>query len=419
MKFNKLLLALSASMVLGLAGCDNGPTQTDEGRAAALEAVANMTIAINNKTATKIFPKGSTVANKLSAGTNINLEKARQWKEKATNLTYDVELTWGYDQAKYGTPGSEGGTTKSNTVYRWQDDNNDPTKLFVSFTYSATEEKTFEFFVDMKCGEVTKHLDYELTLLKLDTDYDDYTIAELYETAEGSKGTYYKNWQGEDRVSKYKSESLNVRSKGQAVYCAPDGNFGIVGDGAHFLYLYKVKEAGFTLEVGKYYEFGGEMTSYKGSVQLSFMTLCNELGDGEHDDVAPAAKWAKVKAENLQKYTSEEATPNAWKHFSDKHASLVELRAKLTTPITNASDTSRYTVKIKDQPGNVEFTLAYDYHTAIGKALAEKLNGLIDEYIIIRGFTTYNTSSNDEWGETGSWQVVPYDLEQIFKDEVN
>ena len=412
MKFTKLLMVFASSAALfSMAGCNKNGTAA--GRQRAVESVAKSALIWNYKSNTELYTKDTGFGNALDNAPLSSL-KSYPYTDPQDKHEYTVELNWNYDRAKYGDPAYKNTDKehKSKFVNKWMEpDSKDDARYYTQFYFSTTKDVEFEFYVDVTCGDATKRVEYSVKLLQLLVNYTDKTLEEVYTTSED--GSYYTTWQTEKHGSLYKDDTKHLRTKGQAVYVAPDNNFGIMGDGERFIYLYKLNESGFDIEVGKYYQIAGRMGDYKGSVQMSFLSWCEELEEEEHAEVTPAATHLEVTANNLKKYVDEETTPTAFHHTSDKHVRLAQITCKFSKA-TNFKDGSRGTTTIKDAEGN-DFRVAYDYHTAIYKELNEKTASVVNKTVVMKGFIIYNTSSSDTWNplECGSWDFTPYDANLI------
>lgn len=395
-KITTLILTIAASMLL--AGCGGNTEidydtikvpETEEQAQEAIEVVKDHAIA--NVKGRSLTPG---VESSLSGDDRDAVTLTTKEEARVKNYgTVEVAISWDYDATKY-----KGIISKIADV-KDADGNIDPLHKIMYFEYSEDEDLKAEFTatytVTLTNGEKVSEKDdaFKVKLNQVHRLYEEHTIESLYEVTEGKYCFLNDKYQigSNKNLDNVDQGFYYVQVPGKLVYLAADKNFGVMSDGNLSVYLYKINELAQTPEVGKYYNVFAEVGSYKGAIQLTFISRMVELED--HSEIAEPAEPTELTVEAIRGY----------KQVSDKHMYLTKLSGvKYNGGVTaDTNPNKRFTFKVKD--GDKEMNISYDYHTKIGAALVEKLKDVetgnpldIVGRLIYNGSDTFN-GNGDKW----------------------
>ena len=303
-----------------------------------------------------------------------------------------------------------------------------------------------------------KEMTYKATIMNEEYRHDDTTIAainkvtdqELVVDAGGTSHKFastfdivdYTYHENKDYSPYFLTNNPEAEQKqylyynvpGKVIYTAPDGNWGLLGDGNQVLEFYI--GAGKALTVNnwpnlakEYIVMSGNMGQYCGNIQFGFMTKIKE---------APADKKAHIEEPLLTYPVLTELDIASWKvegYTAEKQAidgfsgslhtvtgtliegSILDKKGEEVTDIDNMVN-NRFTFKL--QVGEQVMTVAYDYHTdkegAVGLFNNIKTALKKGGQMTVKGTMRY--SGNDDAcfiteGNNGVWNIVPFLPEHI------
>lgn len=231
-------------------------------------------------------------------------------KKGAFTLTYDVDETNPLIKS----------VTQVNENVKW---------IEFNFPKKGEEQTTFSFNltkVEMVRSGTTystkegEKIPYNFTVIPETYLYEDLTINDITKLNDqnseqyaildysNAKSPYYPTNNPDAADDK---QYLYCHVKGEIIYLAPDGNWGLIQDGDDVLEIYAgASTRPFTkaywngLEVGKKVRVTGNLSQYKGNMQLGFVTGIDILTDAEASSLTPATKnYAQITASQITNWT--------------------------------------------------------------------------------------------------------------------
>ena len=406
MKKSLKLLALSLGLaVVGLAGCRGGDGGTTsygaEVEAAAIKKVMGGNVAaVNNVT-----PIIAGQASELDADNNDNVTVISKQLVNVDGVKAEVVVDWTYED-----PNSlvdqfhvlEGGDTN---------------KVF-EFNYPAKggAAASFEFTATPKCGSTTGDpVKFNISLLACKYSYPEYALGEILAVkSDGSCFEHVTNaekgyWESnnEDAGTAY----MYITTRGKVVYLSPDGNWGLIADGALYCEIYAGSGRQLMskyypgLTVGNWVSVRGEPSNYKGNVQLGYISKVKQIEKGS-------------MAEPGAMKTMDEAYLNSYNQFNGDMNALFQVTGTFAGNASPAlaawNDGARGTFDIT--VGSKTLTIAYDYHTSKGgsSTLFTEMMAVLNAatagstQLTIKGTLRFVASGSSVFTNAGTCQLTPF-----------
>ena len=297
----------------------------------------------------------------------------------------------------------------------------------------------------ISCGGASATNDKKLVYTKNVTNssykHDDVTIADIYE--HGTQPTPYKvnigtkqyRFPSTLKLMDYKlsttesatyspyfitnnpgseKEYYYVNVKGKLLYAAPDGNWGLIANGTDVMEIYagagtKIKKENFPALANQYICVSGNVSQYKGNLQIGFITKISTVNASE---VAPVpanlyeeltdSKLLAIKNPESEGWKSDdqfaEGIPNSLREVTGriKLDTLKDGDGNKISSVSALSD-NRFTFEIETEGGN-RVIVAYDYHVhreTSTNLFEEFKSKLVDNAeVTVKGTMRY--SGNDE-----------------------
>jgi len=483
MKLGKLLLVGFASMAL--AGCefpwskkDSGggdqkkeyrlnPTITggsDEETTAILEVLNTKPICEKfGKSTNEIFDDGNPIL-KEDEGDNIRLTNAYTYKGKKVEFTWNVPtgqpyfkkilqpetdedhqfievnylgyahkeemgtLTWNISKIKCGSAVAESPDVTYQCRFQNETILHTSTTIDELLAFHTNEKVVTVDDVDYKWPSTYDLIDYD----QVDGDGKPNPYFIQSDVDNPDAGYYYTN------------------VKGKVIYLAPDGKFGLIGDGESVLQIYAgsgtaLLESNYPyLGVGKYVTVSGNMSQYCGNVQLGYVTKIqpadasevtdpsgtyNQLSAAEIQTFETYADHAQIQAvevdgvimaNSLRKVTGT-VKSGTLKVCTGKAENKDDWKA--ADSLADKGKRYMFDIEVSDGTGvddpKATFTVYYDKHVAVG-AGASVFNNLKTAYasgsVTVEGFATYFGQDKNPFvlyqnlsplGSLGHWTIVP------------
>ena len=225
--------------------------------------------------------------------------------------------------------------------------------------------------------------------------------------------------------------NMYVITYGEVIYYSPDGNWGLIADGEEVLEFF----GGSTnvrpflpnffpdLKIGAKVLMAGEMTAYKGNMQLSFVTRV---------ETAPSNITIEPAKKSLSDYKEITSTTIAnYSLSTGKHKQtlpyMMNCLKKVTGKVTSKqsfNSSKRSTLEL--DVGGKNFTIAYDYHIAAGtgeeqtKIIKAFQDITVGSTYTFYGTLRYNNGDDDKklpsfGADNGVWQLTPFASTHIVK----
>lgn len=218
-----------------------------------------------------------------------------------------------------------------------------------------------------------------------------------------TKGYFESNQNPE--VSQY----CYIKTYGEVVYLAPDGNWGLLADGDKFIELYAGsgynlnKKTYADLSVGEKVYVYGEPTNYQGNIQIGFISKVLKMSDPQR--VEGVAGALQVNGDFF----------NRSQICTDMNR-IVKTTGKFVSKSMPNVDSTRGTFVIDVDGKNL--TIAYDYHTSkegsstLYTEIMDVLNKATAGTTNITVTGTLRWVNNDGaavvFGNNGYWTIAPY-----------
>ena len=412
-KIAGLLLTIAAASVL--ASCGN-----PEQELAACEAALTKSIATVTGT-----PLSSSVTTELSGDSNDIVTVTTKQLVNVDGNKYTVELSWSWDE-------------EFNDLITQKAANDDDThaKLYFNYPSKAEQENGLDakFKVEAKVNKQVATAEYSVHLAPCTYKFDEMTIAELYALKDSGDTFAFMDDSGELISQNHGQDYYYVKVSGKLVYVAPDKNFGILADGNHYVYLYKINKYGDpgAAVVGKYFRISASIAQYYGNIQLSYIKNIEELDD--HSNITEPTNFTVTNDINekdsagFKPFYSADAISTMINPVTGVATNpMVQVKVGSSTVMQASTfdafdGTTRYTFDLKLDDTHT-ITVAYDYHTgttdtesgtATREAFKTVLNAVTDgsTKLTVKGCLIFNNPSNSI-GPDGAWQIVPLEAGDI------
>lgn len=261
-------------------------------------------------------------------------------------------------------------------------------------------------------GKKGDNVKFTLSLLPMTLTFPEWSIDELTKIENGmfkhvsdpAKG-YFESNQDPATGNPY----CYVKTYGEVVYLAPDGNWGLLADGEKYIELYA--GSAYNLNAKTYPDLKlnekvyvyGEPTHYQGNVQIGYISKIEKMSDPQK--VQGVAEAKSVNGSYFQTTGQITQDMNRLIKFSGKY------KAMGNPGVTVDSSRGTFIMTVD----GVDVTIAYDYHTSKegSTTLFSEIKAILDGATTA---TTINLSGTLRWvntggnifGGTGNWTVVPY-----------
>ena len=400
----------------------SGGTKADKEK---VNKAINGAIVINGQTGTNVLA-GKNYEMTCTSGNPhcLNISKVYQ----------DIELTWEIDQTQ-------------NSFYKMKDISDKMSLLEFNFPEKGQEQRQFKMrLVDLKYKSVkmakNQCLEYTLKIAPLEKKYEDIKIADITKVTDGKydqidytlTSPYFKpNLDNEDYHY--------VNAVGEIIYAAPDGNWGLLQDGNDTLEFYAGNAVrSFTesnwvdFKVGKKVAISGNLSHYKGNIQLGFVTAIKELSSSASYQPAAATKqYAQLDIASLENGAAESG-----KHKQAIQGMMNSLKYVEGTIVSGSWKKDGSTMSsfglgsrctFDMNVGGKTITIAYDYHITVKGALDNAYTqGIKQMFTTAFGDTTStfkvcgtiryngNDDGNEVFvGDHGRYEIVPFETNHIVK----
>ena len=302
--------------------------------------------------------------------------------------------------------------------------------------YSATLTNEEYKHDDVKIREINRCTDEEISV---DVKGTIYRFASTYDNVDYSYHPEYATYRPTFRTNNPDAEKnryLYYNVPGKVIYTAPDGNWGLLGDGDQVLEFYigagkALTETNWPNLAKKYVLMSGNMGEYCGNIQMGFMTKIKELYDKSVIEepllTYPALTETDIASWDLSDrgYTSQKQAIDGFSgslhsvtgtfiQGSIKDKSGSEVKAEKIDTMAN----NRFTFKL--QVGQREMTVAYDYHTdregEVGLFAALKNAMKTGGQMTVKGTMRYSGDDDKLFiteGNEGVWNIVPFLPEHV------
>ena len=229
-----------------------------------------------------------------------------------------------------------------------------------------------------------------------------------------------------------------VRTSGKVLYWAPDGNWMIIGDGDQVMEVYAGSGGGTPLTpqyfpaINKgYVTVHGNLSQYKGNVQIGFVTIIEECAKSKVTEPVLTGRTldeAWIDSVTLDAGRYQGAQKQAIEGFMNSLGTVtgtiktnsVKIGDSTTTsPASSVKAGSRFSFDVEVASGKT-VKVAYDYHVdqdmshGIFNKLKEKLTS--GGSITLKGTMRFNGDNSKPFiidENKGHWEVVPFDAAHI------
>lgn len=380
--------------------------------------------AINNTTA--LIP-GQT--SELSGDEYDNITVISKQLKKVDGQNYTVEVNWTYTVENVVKSFEPLKGSESNKVFYFNYPTQGQADVEFSFTGTPTcngVTGTAVTFNVKLCAETLVFPEYTLAEI-LATEQKPSATTEASSTYTGISFTHVTNpekgyWESNNIKPGATFSYMYVTVKGKVMYLSPDGNWGLIADGATYLEIYAGSGTQLMdkyypgLEVGNYVSIRGEMSHYKGNVQLSYISRVSKIEKGS---IADPADYK----------TLTEAYEFVNNQFSGDMNALVSLTGTYNGNLkdSNGGDVSadnlqdaRFTFEVK--VGSKVVSIAYDYHVS---KVEEGQPKVFDTYkaflqgksvgdpITVKGTMRFVFSGSNVFTNEGSFAITPYNATDL------
>lgn len=433
MKFKKALVALLGVGFMALTGCSKKCTTREvkefdwfgghtcepeapaleknkgskEGREKAVKAAKDKTLCYNTRGTAMIADK----LTDFSADENQFMYLVTKITVKVSGEEYICDIKWSYDS-----------NDASFKKFRYYWDDQTHAQIDLNYQNVGEADRTFLAQAQIVCGDVTGDtVNYWANLKAPTLIHDPMTLSEVL--ALNTEGT---NYNIVDPVQDYykpnhEQKYLYAAVSGKVIYCAPDGNWGLIADGNHYLEIYAgagtaLKEDFYPALASGYVTVYGNFSIYKGNMQMGFIYRIEKLEDPSK--IVDPSSWAVM---NAQTYAAATQYTDGWynglfKTEGAKYNGNIKDENGTATTAAALKD-KRFTFEIK--LGEKVVTVAYDYHVdrdvtdqnpglGIFNAFKAKLGQLqIGQDISLKGTVRY-VSTSGNFKNIGAWQITPF-----------
>ena len=409
---------------------------TEEEKNAILRAVNDMSPCVN-RVGTDVFPDRSFTLSE-DDGDYIKLTTV----QKVGSL--DVNYTW---------------NVPSQTAVEAFSDSDESHKIIeVSYPGFGNPERELKWSLDkITCGSAVtgKAAEWKAKVVAESHPHESMKIEQINSVIDGvyTSSVNHKKTPSRFTLVNYDDEESNyfipnaddpnpdyryVRVKGKVIYYAPDGNWLLLADGDQVVEVYagkayNLKPAEFPAISKEYVEVFGNLSQYKGNIQIGFVTKIVALKDSEKSAIdEPSGTFRNIDSSfissNFELDTAEFPVADypgqkiAIDGFSN---SLGQVTGEIDTSsildgdgkaiaASKLNQGARFTFDVS-LTGGKKMTVAYDYHTdkenklGLFTALKNKLTA--GGNITVKGTMRYNGNDEspfDAYGNKGVWNVVPF-----------
>jgi hypothetical protein len=299
-------------------------------------------------------------------------------------------------------------------------------------TYKATIVNEEYLHDDVRIADINKVTDEELIV---DAGGETHKFASTFDNVD------YEYHEGVTYFPRFKTNNPNGEKKflyynvpGKVIYTAPDGNWGLLADGAQVLEFYIGAGKALTptnwpnLEK-EYVVMSGNMGDYCGNIQMGFMTKIKEAPAEKKALIEeplmtyPALTEADIASWIVEGYTAQKQAINGFS--ASLHSvtgtlvadSIIDKQGTVVTDIDSMAN-NRFTFQL--QVGSQVMTVAYDYHTdregAVGLFSALKAALKKGGKMTVKGTMRYSGDDDKLFiteGNEGVWNIVPFLPEHI------
>lgn len=405
---------------------------TDEEKEAVLQAV-NYLVPCMDAKSNDFFPNEDRELPADGEGGGSYVKLTKQIK---VNGSY-VQLEWGYDKTQGGYL-SETDITEEHRI------------ISLDYPRYGQDGRTFKWQLKKATygSAVTKTvLDYSVTLKAEEHPHENISIAQINKVKEEASTHGGHNYPSTFELVNYDKESpyyfpnaddpnpnfRYVRVKGKVVYYAPDGNWLLLADGDQIAEVYagsalNLKPTEYPAISNEYVEVSGNMSQYKGNIQVAYVTRIDPVDKSEVTEpnlsgVEITSDFISNNFELPSPYTCQKQAIDGFSNCIGKATGTIDTgsikdsdgKTISASKVTNA----RFTFDI-ELSGGKKLTVAYDYHTdRDGKVgLFNKLKSKLEKggNISIKGTMRYNGDNDLEFildGNDGVWNLVPCTPEDI------
>lgn len=416
---------------------------TEEQKNAILDALNNKPIC--NQTGSKTSEIFNDVQPTLSEdnGDGIKLTTSQTSGGKTVKLTWTVDESQTYFGARLKS-----------------DDAHD--LIEIAYKGYGVADGTFSWVLSkLECEEAVANnanIQFSAKIQNEQYKHDEATIAQIYaihdtELTVDANGTEhkfastfdivdYEYHEGKNYSPYFKTNNPDAKEKqylyyntpGKVIYTAPDGNWGLLGDGKNVLEFYAgagkaLVQSNWPNLADGYVKLAGNMSQYCGNIQMAFITKVLKLTDAEKAAVTEPADYrvlgeAELAALKVPNYTAaKQAVVMA--DGGCLSNSLGQITGTLVAGSIKGSDgkdaavaslvsSKRFTFELKVGE-NEKIQVAYDYHTdksgSVGLFNALKAKLQAGGEMTIKGTMRYAGNDSAPFiteGNNGVWSIVPF-----------
>lgn len=402
----KALLCCSMAVIF-LAGCrGGGSTSGGGGNFSEKEKQAIQKVMDGNVcTLNGATPIVSGQATDVSGDENGYVQVVIKQNVSVDGEKFVVDVDWtyaGYEAAVYRYRTIEGDEYHKNFEFNFPDVGDADKSVEISAVASIS-------------GKKADAVKFQLNLKPMKLVFPEWSISEVLKLngektmfahiSDPTKGYFESNQDPE--VSAY----CYVKTYGEVVYLAPDGNWGLLADGDKWIEIYAGSAYNLNtktyadLKVGAKVYVYGEPTHYLGNIQIGYISKILTMSDPQKVSAVSAAK--DINEAFLQSTTQ----------ISQDMNKLVRVSGKFKSKsITTADARGTFVITV----GSTDLTIAYDYHTSKEglSTLFDEMKAILDK--AVAGTTTITVLGSFRWANqskeatpvfgntSGSWTVVPY-----------
>ena len=396
LKLMPCVLALTAVFLVGCKGGNGGTLSEKEKQA--IQKAMGMPIATVSGTTAAIPGQASDVEGDNNDYVQLTIKQSAP----VDGEKFEVDIEWTY-------AGFESDVLR----YRTIDGDEYHKNLEFNFPNVGAPDKVIEVVgtpsIGGKKGDAVK---YSFNLKAMKLEFPEWSIAEIYKIkGDGSMFTHIS-----DPVKGYFESNQNpdvtpycyVKTYGEVIYLAPDGNWGLLADGDKFIELYA--GSAYNLNTKTYADLKlnekvyvyGEPTHYQGNIQIGYISKVEKMSDPQ-----------KVQGVTDAKAINGSYLSTTGQICQDMNR-LVSLRGTFKSKAMPSTDSARGTFVVAVD--GVELEIAYDYHTSkegsstLYEEIMTIVNGAVKDttMINVKGTLRWVNTGGDIFGGAGHWTVAPY-----------
>lgn len=402
---------VGCAAVMSLASCNGGGNA--QGEAAAVEKAKKASICALAASGTPVLADTNTT---LSGDAQDQLLLTAKQVTKIEGQNYTVDIAWSYDATKY-----------SANVKGISDVEGDANHKKMEFIYPTNDHTgdlpVVEFSAHLTCGSASADAKYIVTLDKVNTIFDDLTIAQIIAVKDsttfvpGEKMFALQNDDHDGYMMNHNQKYYYVRTSGKLIYLSPDKNWGLLADGQNVIQLYQISKCSMkdVAVQGKYLTIEGNLGNGYGNLQLSYITKIEEMSD--HSKIAEPAEYGELKEGLNEKSHADYLNYAGDGKISNAIVSLTGVTFAGTDDPIDQDLKGRFVFNVKK--GTHIFKIAYDYHVydqAGGTSGLDAWKDLLrnaktgETVFNIKGTCRYsNDDGGHGFGKEGVWAVTPFE----------